>query len=509
MENGSQVLLDAPPRETSRGPALVALCLGTMLALVNVSSTISGLARIQADLHASPTAVVWITSAYSLVVAGLILFCGTLGDLIGRRLVFVAGTLVFVAGSGIAFVAGSSGLVIAAQAIMGLGGAMILPTSLASISHLFTEPHQRAEAISAWAGSSGLGLALGPVGAGLLLRHFSWHSVFLINVVLGIVAAAGALTAVPESRHPNRALDPIGVFLGTLAVTSVTFAVIEGKSWGYGSPRLIAVYAVFVLALASFVRYEGRHHDPMVDVRLFRSGSFAAVQGVAAAVMFGFTGTALLTVLYLQKVQNVTPLGAGVRLLAMFVPFMVTSALAARVVRSLGIRATLTTGLVMMAVGDVSLLLAPAGTGFGRLCLGMVLAGIGSGLLIAPSTAAAVGSVGASQAGMASSLVNMFRQLGNVLGASVLGTILTSQFASRFADRLSARGLPEAAVRQIVDGAEHGGSASGNPAIGLAARSAFTDAFHIGVVVSSVVLLVVALFAVVFVAPKASPRGDK
>lgn len=171
----------------------------------------------------------------------------------------------------------------------------------------------------------------------------------------------------------------------------------------------------------------------------------------------------------------------------------------------MGIRATLTTGLVLMAIGDVSLLRAPAGLGFGRLWAGAILAGVGSGLLIAPSTAAAVGGVAPTQAGMASSLVNMFRQLGNVLGASVLGTILTSQFASRFTDRLHAQGLPDATVRQIVDGAEHGASGSGNPAIGIAAQHAFTDAFHIGVVVAGVVLLVVALLAVVFVGRK----GDK
>lgn len=492
MQTQSQQTAADPRAGRNRWLALAAVCLGAMMAFVNVSGTIGGLARIQADLHASPTATIWITSAYSLVVASLVLAAGTLGDLAGRRRIFLVGTLILIAGSLLAFASGSAAVLITAQAVMGIGGALVLPTSLAVVSHAFTDPHERTEAISVWAGSSGLGLALGPIGGGLLLNHFSWHAVFLINVVLGALAFAGTLLVVRESRRPARSLDPVGIVLGTVAVAALTYAVIEGRSQGYTSARLLVVYAVFAAALALFIRYESRHHDPMMDVRLFRSASFSAVMGVAATAMFGFTGTALITVLYLQHVQHLTPLGAGLRLLAMFVPFIVISAVAARIVRPLGFKLTLTAGLILTGAGAAALTAAPS-----AIWPGLVLAGIGTGLLVAPSTAAAVISVPPAQAGMASAVVNMFRQLGNVLGASILGTILTTQFAAGLTDRLTARGLP---ADQIVGAAERG-AAGGPLPTGVAEQIsfAFTDAYHVGALTAAAVLLVIAVPTVALV----------
>ena len=254
----------------------------------------------------------------------------------------MAGVVFFIGGSVTAFTADATGVLIAAQVGMGVGGAMVLPTSLAVVSHAFTDPQERTEAISVWAGSSGLGLAVGPLGAGLLLDHFSWHSIFLINVVLGALALVGALAFVTESKHPSRTLDPVGMVLGTLTVAALTYAVIEGKSQGYASGRLLLVYAVFAVSMAAFIAYEARHHDPMIDLRLFRSGSFSAVLAVATTAMFGFTGTALLTTLYLQHVHELTPLQTGVRLLVMFIPFIVVSAVAGRLVRRTGFKVMLT-----------------------------------------------------------------------------------------------------------------------------------------------------------------------
>jgi DHA2 family multidrug resistance protein-like MFS transporter len=302
----------ADPVPRSRWWVLAVVCVGTMMTFVNVSSTIGGLAIIQSDLHAGSAAAVWISSAYSLVVASLVLGAGTLADLIGRRLVFAAGATLFAVGSATAFASHSTPALIAAQVVMGVGGAMVLPAGLAIVSHAFAD-HERTEAISIWAGSSGLGLAVGPLVAGALLGTFSWHSIYMINVVLGAIALLGAVTLVAASRQPGRTLDPVGIALGTLAVGALTYAVIEGGASGYTAGPILVAYAVLAVSLVGFVWYEARHPDPMLDVTLFRSASFSAVMAAAAITMFAFTGTALVTVLYLQHVQETTPLGAGSR----------------------------------------------------------------------------------------------------------------------------------------------------------------------------------------------------
>ncbi|WP_328395066.1 MFS transporter [Nocardia sp. NBC_00416] len=491
-----------------RGWVLAVVCIGTMMTFVNVSSTVGALATIQADLHSSSSAIVWISSMYSLVVASFVLGSGTLGDLIGRRLVFAGGATVFALGSALAFAAHSASVVIVAQAIMGIGGAMVLPTGLAIVSHTFTDARKRTEAISVWAGTSGLGLAVGPMVAGTLLNHFSWHSVYLINVILGALALVGALVFITESRQPDRRTDPIGMALGTLSVASLTYAVIEGGSLGYTSGRIIAAYLVLAVSFAAFIWYEARHPDPMLDVTLFRSASFSAVMAAATIAMFGFTGTALATALYLQHVQETTPLGAGVRLLVMFLPFIVVSAIAGRIVDRVGFKTMLTVGLLVMGAGIFALLATPPEPGFLRVWPGLLLAGIGSGFLVAPSTAAAVISVPIQQAGMASAAVNMFRQVGNVLGASILGTILTTRFAVDLADNLHRQQLPDHIVDAVVDAASAGDGGSTPLPAALAERvtpalhQAFTSADHLALATAATVLVLTAIPVAVFVRQK-------
>lgn len=491
-------------RDIRRWFTLAVLCVGSATAFVNVSSTITGLARIQDELHASPTETVWITSIYSLVVASLILAAGTLADLMGRSVVFMAGALLFTGGSVVAFTANDTAVLIVGQAIIGIGGAAILPSSLAVLAHTFADPRERTEAISIWAGSSGLGLAVGPIVAGVLLEHYSWHSIFLANIALGVVAFLGGTLVVPASRQPGRRLDPGGVILGTLAVSSLAFAIIEGKTLGYLSTEIVCCYAVFVASLAVFIRYEVRHHDPMIDVTLFRSGSFTMVMAVAATAMFGFTGTSLVVVLYCQHVQGTTPLGAGLRALAMFVPFIIVSALAGRLAHRVGFKIMLTGGLIVMAAGISALRLIEAGPDSARLWPGLVIVGLGAGMLVAPSTAAAVISVHRSQAGMASATINMFRQLGNVLGASVTGTILTAKFGSGLGDRLTAHHLPQQTVTSVVDAAQRGSHSAHLPAelaslVGDSVRKAFTDASHLSALVIAITVAVVAIPAVLFI----------
>jgi DHA2 family multidrug resistance protein-like MFS transporter len=493
---------------------VLTVCLGVMMAFVNVSSTIGALGAIQQDLRPSASALVWVTSAYSLVVATLVMSAGTLADLVGRRTVFLGGAVVFTAGSALAFTADSTGLLITAQAVMGLGGAAVLPSSLSIVSHSFADPHQRTKAIGVWASCSGLGLAVGPLGAGLLLGHFSWHSVYLIDVVIGALAVILTPFLVSESKHPTRRLDLAGVLLGTVTIASATYAIIEGGSSGYASPRIITVYAVFAVSLALFLIAETRHHDPMLDLRLFRNASYTAVMGVAAASMFGFVGTSLLAVLYMERVQQLSALATGVRLLAMFATYILVSALAGRLVQKIGYTLMLTAGLVVMGAGALALLAVGPFTGYGALWPGLLIAGIGSAMLTAPSTAAAVNSVPRLQAGMASATVNMFRQIGSVLGPSILGTIVTTRFPHYLEDRLVSAGVPGPDAARVTAGALHGDTAAEMPAalartVTESAAQAFTDAVHLGLLIGGSALLVIAIPTAVFVRHRNTPAPTR
>jgi DHA2 family multidrug resistance protein-like MFS transporter len=521
MQNSSQPsevrTAPAPATPAAAIPAhpwrgVITVCLGVMMAFVNVSSTIGALGAIQQDLHPSASTLVWVTSAYSLVVATLVMFAGTLADLVGRRAVFLGGAVLFTAGSLLAHTADSTGLLITAQAVMGIGGAAVLPASLSIVSHSFADPHQRTKAIGAWAGCSGLGLAVGPLGAGLLLGSFTWHAVYLIDVVIGAVTVILTPFMVPESKHPTRRLDLAGVLLGTVMIASATYAIIEGGSSGYTSGRILIMYGVFAVSLVLFLTVEARHHDPMLDLRLFRNASYTAVMGVAAASMFGFVGTSLLAVLYMERVQQLSALATGVRLLAMFATYIVVSALAGRLVQKVGFTLMLTAGLVILGGGALALLAIGPFTGYSALWPGLLIAGIGSALLTAPSTAAAVNSVPRLQAGMASATVNMFRQIGSVLGPSVLGTIVTTRFPRYLEDRLTTSGVPASDASRITDGAVHGDSTASLPTelahtVTDAAARAFTDAVHLGLLIGGITLLVIAIPTAIFVRHRNAPTS--
>ncbi|MET7806579.1 MFS transporter [Micromonospora chersina] len=495
----------APTTEARRRwLALIVVCLGVMMTFVNVSSTISALPPIQDDLHMSASTLVWVSSAFSLAVVSLVLSAGTLSDLLGRRRVFCYGVALFTLGSALAFAAPNAGLLITAQAVMGFGAAAVLPSSLSIVSHAFTDHHERAGAISVWASCAGLGLAIGPLVAGALLGLTSWHTVYLTNLVLGALALVLAPLFVAESRHPTRRLDPAGVLLGTIAIASATYAIIQGGASGYGRPTIIVAYVVFAASLVTFVRLELRHHDPMLDLRLFKSPSFATVMAVSAATMFGFVGLSLLTVLYLERIAHASALETGVKMLAMFVPYVVVTALAGRLARRVGIAPVLAAGLVLMGVGALALVTVGPSSGYGAMWPGLVAAGVGSALLVAPSTAAAVNSVPPLQAGMAAGAVNMFRQLGSVLGPSILGTLATTRFPTYLHEQLVTAGVPSDRADAVVAGVAHGGSTGQLPTplahtLSLTAPRAFTDALHLGWLVGGVVLLVMVVPTVLFV----------
>ncbi|MBC2641950.1 MULTISPECIES: MFS transporter [unclassified Rhodococcus (in: high G+C Gram-positive bacteria)] len=447
--------------DRSRWIALAAVCFGMMLTFLNTTATIASVPAIGSDLNADAATTVWIPSMFVLVVASLVLSAGTLGDVIGRRVSFVGGAATMAVGSFATFLAHTSAWFLAAQAVTGIGAALVLPNSLTIISSSFADPRERTEAISIWAASSGLGLAIGPLSAGAVIDSFSWNAVFLVNAVAALVVALVSPAVVPSSTLPGARLDLPGLITATTAIAALTFWVIDGSHNGFRSPRTVISMIVFVCALSLFVTIERSVRAPMLHLDLFRSRSFSAVMLVSTTALFGFTGLSLISVLYFERVGGLSAWTTGLHLLALMMTYVVVSAIAPRLHQRTGFKFMLTGGLVITAAGALLLGRVQPHEGWATMTTAFVVLGLGIGTLIAPATAAAMNSVTPAEHGMASGTLNLFRQLGSVLGTSVMGSILTAQ-------------LSTALPTQPAD-------------------TAFTSAFHTCAVVAAAVFIVVAI----------------
>jgi EmrB/QacA subfamily drug resistance transporter len=491
-----------------RGITLVAMCLGAMMTFLTITSSATALSAIQDDLRVSPTDLIWIPSSYTLLVASLVLSAGTLGNLYGRRRLFVLGVLVMMVGSSIVVLAPTTVAVIAGQVVTGIGGALILPNSLAVLGAAFTDPHRRTEVVTAWAASSGIGLAIGPFIAGELLARYTWHEVFLSTVALGVVVLLITASWVPESRQAGERLDLAGLVLGTLSIGALVYALIRGGPEGYGSPRILVVWGTAAVAVIVFVIVELRRARPMLDLRLFRSASYGAVNIVAAVSLFGFNGLAILSVLFYERVQNLTALEVAWRLLVMFGVYVVVAFVTGRVTRWTGFKGPLTIGLVLGGLACLGLMVLQPTTDFEQVWPLFAAFGVASGLVAAPSAAAAVISVGPERAGMASGTVNTARQVGSVMGASLLGTLLTTRLAAELPGQLAAHGVP-ATDQPAIEAAVAGGTST-TDALSGSARAAIADAFtagvHAGTTVIGLVFLSTAVLALAFVRNRPYPR---
>ncbi|MFE7045510.1 MFS transporter [Streptomyces atratus] len=418
-------------RGSRPGPVLVAACLGLFTVFLQTTQTIGTLGAVQADLRLAPADMVWVPSMYTLVVASCVLGAGALADRWGRKRVFLTGTAAMAAGALVLLLADNLATVLTGQAIAGLGGALITPSSLALITHAVRDPRRRAGAIAAWAAASGLGLAVGPLVAGLALRWWTWHAAFWLNLVVAGLAAIVALGRVAESRNPAQRLDWAGQFTAIAGLALLVFWLIDGGHHGYASARALAAAVAAILLLAAFALVELRRTAPMVDLRLMRDPSYSFSLLLAGTVLFGFVGLCLLQVLWLQRVRGLTALQVGVQLLMEFGAFIAASVLAGILVRRLGPRVLITAGLLFAAVGAVLFAQVGPDTAFAGYAAAFVLFGLGCGLANAPSTALAVGHVPHGREGEAGGTVNAARQIGAVLGTSILGTLVTTRFEDR------------------------------------------------------------------------------
>lgn len=452
----------------------------------------------QGGLGATNTQVQWIVDAYGLVFAGLLFTAAALGDRFGRKGALQFGLAVFAAGSVLGALAETPGVLIAARAVMGVGGAFVMPSTLSILTNVFPT-RERAKAIAIWAGISGSGAAVGPLASGILLEHYWFGSVFLVN--LPIIAAAGLAgwLLVPRSKDATETpLDPVGAVLSIVGLSALVYAIIEGPHHGWLSGASVTSFTAAIIVLAAFLWWEQRTTHPMLDLGLFRNPRFAVSSGGITLTFFAMFGTFFLLAQYLQGVLGYSPLGASVRMLPFPAVMMVLAPQTPKFVARYGADKVAALGLVLAAAGMGGTALFQVDTSYLQLAITMSVLAAGMALTMTPMTTQLMAAVPRDRAGMGSATNDTTRELGGALGVAVLGSVLASQYTSGVGPSVAA--LPTE-LRDIAEGSIGGvlglaGSGLLPPAqaeaIVAAGKQAFVDGLTLAAAVGATVVLVTA-----------------
>ncbi len=495
---------------------LFTMCFALAMAMLDNTVVNVALPTLSRKLGAGVSELQWIVDGYVLAFASLLLTGGILGDRYGRKRLFLTGLAVFTLSSLACGLSQSSGQLIGFRALQGIGAAMLMPGTLSIITVTFP-PHERAKAIGLWAGMSGLALALGPTLGGWMIEHLGWESVFFLNVPVGAIALLTATRTVRESRSEHaRRLDITGLLLGTVALFSVTYGLIEANQKGWSDPLILSSLAAAGVLLAAFLAWEHRSPHAMMPLSFFRIPAFSAGNTVAFSVSLGMFGTFFFLSLYMQFIRGYTPLGAGVRFLPMTLMIVVTAPNAGRFAQKHGSRIPMTYGLVLTGAGLLLMSRLTAATPYGLMVPVMLILGHGMGATMTPMTAAVMNAVGPERAGLGSAMTNTSREVGGVFGIALLGTILTTRLKSALAVGLTGLGLGAPQAAAITAAAGHGRL---DPALfrGLSPQQiggvqqafgrAFLTGFHLSLLVAGSVLLVAALVANRWI-PHGAPKRD-
>jgi EmrB/QacA subfamily drug resistance transporter len=473
------------------------------------------LPTIVVDLHAATTGLQWIVDAYVIVFAGLLLAVGSLADRIGRKKVFLAGLAVFAAGSLWAAYSGSTGMLIAARAVMGVGGALMMPSALSLITAIFTDRTERQRAISLWAATTGVGAALGPIVGGVLLTNFWWGSVFLINVPVAAAGFACAIPLVPESKSAApKHTDPLGVLLSIAGLGLLVWSLIEAPARGWTSAAVLGGVTGGLALLAAFAAWESRCAHPMLDMGLFRHRELTGAFASQLLAVFGFYGALFVLTQFLQFSLGYSALLAGVCILPAAGALALVAVLTGLLMRKVSIRYIVAAGLVIVAGGFWQISAATTDTRYSGIVLGVIAAGVGVGLVIPAATESVMGALPAEDTGVGSAANNTFMQVGGALGVAVIGSLV----ATRYQDRVTAALAPYHVPAQVLDAVRGslGGALGvadrlgGSLGAGLArtARDAFLSGMSLGLVTGALVVLGGALVALL-VLPSINHREGK
>jgi EmrB/QacA subfamily drug resistance transporter len=412
------------PDRRSRLRVLLICCSSLFIVGLDITVVNIALPSIGRDLDAGISGLQWTVDAYTVVMASLLMFSGSMADRIGRKRTFVAGLAVFSTASLLCSLAPSVELLIAARALQAVGASMLNPVAMSIITNTFTEPRERAQAVGVWGAVFGVSMALGPIVGGAVVSSIGWRSIFWINLPIGLAAIALTLRFIPESKAPRpRRFDPVGQALVVVLLATLTYGIIEAPGRGWSSPLIVAVLATAVAAFAGVLVYEPRRHEPLVDLRFFRSIPFAAAIGISLAAFATFGGFLFLNTLYLQDVRGLSPVHAGLYTLPMAAMTVFAAPLSGRIVGRHGPRLPLMIAGICFATGCAVLTRLDAQMPIPELLGAYVVFGLGFGFVNAPITNAAVSGMPRAQAGVAAAIATTSRQVGQTLGVAMVGAL--------------------------------------------------------------------------------------
>jgi EmrB/QacA subfamily drug resistance transporter len=436
--------------ENRRWWTLGALCFALFMIMLDNTVVNVALPAIQSDLGISVSELEWTVAAYALTFASLLLTGGKLGDLLGRRLIFTIGLAVFTLSSLACGLSSSAPELISARAVQGIGAALMMPATLSIISATF-HARERGMAIGIWAGVSAMALAIGPLLGGVITEHISWNWIFYVNVPIGVLAVIAAIVVVPESRDTSREqrLDLPGLVTSAVGLFALVYALIEAHSYGWTSARILGLFAIAVVALAAFVLLEMHQRVPMLDLSLFRNGTFAGANLVAILVTLAMFGIFVFFPIYMQTFRGWSPIQAGAALLPWTVMVVIFAPIAGKLSDRVGSRWLMAGGMTVVAICCLLLSTVTLHSSFWHMLPAFILGGLGMSFVMTPMSAAAMGAAPVDKAGVASGVLNTFRQVGVALGIGIMGAIISNRAAAAAADGASP---PQAFVHGLTFG---------------------------------------------------------
>ena len=444
--------------ENRRWWTLGAMCFALFMIMLDNTVVNVALPSIQADLDTTLASLEWTVNAYTLTFAVLLVTGGRLGDIFGRRRMFLFGVAVFAASSAAIGLAPDQSWLVAGRAVQGVGAAFMMPATLSIITNAFP-PEMRGKAIGTWAGVSGLALAIGPVVGGFLTEHVSWRAIFFLNVPVAVGAVAVTLFATRESRDETveRRIDLPGIATLSIGLTALVLALIEGNSWGWSSPEIVALLVTAVVGLVGFAFTEARSRVPMVDFSFFRSPSFLGANAVGYVISFAMLAVFFFVALYMQNILGYSALEAGVRFLPSTVLIIVTAPIAGRLADRFGPQRLIVTGLLLIATSLYIQTHISVHSGYGLLLAAFMVMGVGIGLTMSPMSTAAMNAVETSKAGVASGILSMSRMVGGTFGVAAIGALFQAITRHDIDSKLAALNIPDAQREKLVEAAGSSG----------------------------------------------------